>query len=275
MTIRELYFSLIKEDNKYLNKRVILDYLCFAFNYSCDKDLFFNFDRSIDYSILKNDIGKLKNGFPIQYLVGKTNFYHNEYYINEGVLIPRVETEELVDKTISFINKKFQNKSLKILDICCGSGVIGLTLKKYFQKAKLYLSDISQNCVNLSLKNALKLNLKVNIIQSDLFSKLDSSLKFNVIISNPPYIEDENKIDLQVKKYEPSLALISKPSTFFYEKILKEGIKIVTPNFLFAFEINEDDKAKLEQFLTSNYPSLSYIFEKDMYNKDRFLFVYD
>ena len=120
-------------------------------------------------NLYKREVEALENNKPLQYVIGKVNFYGSEFIVNQNVLIPRFETEELVENTIKKIKEMFNNKNIKILDIGCGSGVIGLTLKKFFPESDVTLVDISKEAIEVAKENAKKLNLEVSFIESDVF----------------------------------------------------------------------------------------------------------
>ena len=121
-------------------------------------------EKSVE--LFKKEIISLKEGKPLQYVIGSVNFYGNKFIVNENVLIPRFETEELVENTIKYIKKHFE-KPVRILDIGCGSGVIGLTLKEKLKEATVDLLDISEDALKVAKQNADNLNLSVNFIKSD------------------------------------------------------------------------------------------------------------
>lgn len=276
MTNRNLYFSLLKLNNQYLNAYTIKLFLLFINSFKNEQELFLNFDKEITYSKLDSDISLLKEGYPIQYLINKSCFCGMDLFIKEGVLIPRNETEELVIETAKLIHYFFgEENKLNVLDLCCGSGCIGLGLKKYLPSINLFSSDISDTCLEVTKMNSDKLYFPSCIIKSDLFSSLDMNLKFDVIISNPPYISDISTIEKRVYDYEPHLAILAASSTTFYERIFEEYKNYVNKKFILAFEINELDKNKLEDLIKNKYKFSHYYFKKDMYNKDRFLFIYE
>ena len=143
---------------------------------------------------------------PLQYILGTTNFYGLELIVNKNVLIPRFETEELVENTKKIIETKFKDISkIKILDLCCGSGAIGLALKNLFPEIDVTMSDISRSALEVAKQNSAKLNLKSEIIESNLFENIKE--KYNIIVSNPPYIKVGEEIEDIVKNNEPPLAL--------------------------------------------------------------------
>ena len=156
--------------------------------------------------IYKKEIKALEEGKPIQYVLGNVNFYGNTFYVNENVLIPRFETEELVEKTTNYINKYFTNP-VDIIDLGTGSGVIGLTLEKKVSTNSVDLIDISKEALEVTKKNCELLNSKANLILSDMLENIPTDNKYDIIISNPPYIKDDEEIEDIVKNNEPHQAL--------------------------------------------------------------------
>ena len=152
---------------------------------------------------LKEGIERLQNGEPVQYIVGNVNFYGNEIKVNKNVLIPRFETEELVEYTISYIKKMFKEK-INIIDLGTGSGCIAITLKKKIN-SNVSAIDISKEALEVARENAKKNKVEINFIQNDMLDNINN--KFDVIISNPPYISKNEEIHDIVRKNEPSLAL--------------------------------------------------------------------
>ena len=206
---------------------------------------------------------------PVQYLVGNVDFYGYTYKVNKHVLIPRFETEELVENTIELIKKNF-NKEVSILDLCTGSGCIGITLKQELKNSNVTISDISKKALKIAKEN--KKNLDIEIIHSNLLDKIDS--KFDVIISNPPYISYEEKIMDIVKNNEPQIALYADNNgLYYYEEILKTCKKNLNKKFIIAFEIGEKQKDQIISLANKYLENIKIISKKDMQNRDRMIFI--
>lgn len=204
----------------------------------------------------------LHNNMPIQKIIGYIESDNVTIYLNRKVLIPRYETMEMVD----FIKNNFIQNDMKILDLCCGSGYIALALKKFNRTLQVYASDISREAVISTNENALKNNLKINVIQSDLFKNLKGH-KFDLIISNPPYLDYGDKLDKSVLDYEPHDALFAKDhGWYFYEKILKNYKNFMKKEGILIFEINP-----IHSKIWQKMANIKII--KDINNKDRFVII--
>lgn len=215
-------------------------------------------------------IKRLEQGEPIQYIIGNVNFYGNIIDVNKDVLIPRFETEELVEKTIFKIKNKF-NKKINILDLCTGSGCIAITLKKELL-CSVTASDISHNALELAKSNALKNQADIDFIESDLFKNIND--KFDVIISNPPYISYNEGIDELVYNNEPHLALFAlNDGLYFYEEILKNISRYLNEKFIIAFEIGYTQADKITLLVNQYLDNVNVTVEKDLQERDRFLFI--
>ena len=275
-TNRQIYFSLIKENNKYLNRNVITSVLCHTNSFDCNLTLYKNFDNECEhYEDFLKLIERIRNGEPYQYVIGKAPFIDLKFNVNPSVLIPRQETEELVIGTKLMIDKMFgPYAKINIADVCTGSGVIGVYMKKFFSLSTVYVSDIDEECLKVARSNSKLHNLPVIDIQGDLLSPfIEQNIKLDVLICNPPYIGDESTIDEQVWKYEPHKALLASPKTLFYERIFQDADRIMNKDALLAFEIGEDMEDELSEMVEKYFPNSAYKISKDMYGKIRFLYI--
>ena len=215
-------------------------------------------------------IERLQNGEPVQYIVGNVNFYGNEIKVNKNVLIPRFETEELVEYTISYIKKMFKEK-INIIDLGTGSGCIAITLKKKIN-SNVSAIDISKEALEVAKENAKKNKVEIDFIQNDMLDNISN--KFDVIISNPPYISKNEEIQDIVRKNEPSLALYAdNEGLYYYEKIIKQAKKNLKEKFIIAFEIGYMQGDKIKKIAEQNYPKAEVVLKKDLQGKDRFIFI--
>ena len=202
---------------------------------------------------LQNIIEQLKTGKPYQQILGKTEFYGLKFFVDEHVLIPRPETEELLELAI----KKMQDprckmQDLKILDIGTGSGIIPIVLKKHFPNSEISAIDFSENALKTAQRNADFHEVEINFIHQDYLNENLTEI-YDVIISNPPYIgiEEEDEIADSVKEFEPKMALFSPTSNalIFYEKIAEDCKNHLAKDGLVFLEINQKlGKETLELF---------------------------
>lgn len=225
-----------------------------------------------DYEDLLEILEKLKSGKPYQQILGHTEFYGKKFWINQHVLIPRPETEELIELAISEIqNSTFKNTSFTILDIGTGSGVIPIILKKKFPKAIVSALDVSADALQIAQKNADYLNAEIHFKQID-YLNTNLTDSYDVIISNPPYIGIDEHIEIEnsVKEFEPNIALFSPTSDalIFYRKIAKDAEKLLNKNGRVFMEINQKlGPETLELF--RNFSESKLI--KDLSGNDRFI----
>ncbi|CAK7048951.1 peptide chain release factor N(5)-glutamine methyltransferase [Tissierella sp.] len=214
-------------------------------------------------------------GYPIQYILGEREFMGLDFYLEEGVLVPRPDTEILVEYTIDYINKNYGDRNIKVLDLGIGSGAISLSIAHYCKNAFVYGVDISDTAIKVANINKEKLNLfNVNFYKGDLFKALeglDLDGGFQIIASNPPYIaskEIEN-LDTTVKDFEPRLALDGGLDGLdFYRKITPESKQFLDDNGLLIYEIGYDQGEDVVEILHSEgFNKVSVL--KDLQGLDR------
>lgn len=239
-------------------------------------------------------ISELKIGRPYQQILGETEFYGMKFFVNEHVLIPRPETEELLElaihkihEAIVILNTAEQNeesrdssflgmtkRTLKILDIGTGSGIIPLVLKKHFPETEVTSIDFSEKALETAKKNADFHQLAITFIHAD-YLNFELEQNFDVIISNPPYIgiEEEHEIADSVKEFEPKMALFSPTSDalIFYRKIAEDAEKYLNNNGLLFLEINQKLGPETLELYTSGFSEAQLI--KDLSENDRFIFA--
>ncbi|EJP6473476.1 peptide chain release factor N(5)-glutamine methyltransferase [Clostridium botulinum] len=212
-----------------------------------------------------------KNKMPIKYILGTTEFMGLDFNIKEGVLIPRPDTEILVETVLEEIkNKNYK----KVCDVCCGSGIIGITIGNALNNTEIICYDIEDIPCNITKENILKHNLqdRVEVIKSDLLTEaIKEKRKFDVIVSNPPYIREEvieNLMD-DVKKYEPFEALCGgSDGLFFYKGIIKQSLEVLNNGGIIAFEIGHDQKMQVSHIL-HEYGFKDILCIKDLAGNDR------
>lgn len=237
-------------------------------------ELLLMLDKRVDDKICneyKEKILLIKENMPIQYVVGNVNFYGNIFKVNKNVLIPRFETEELVENTLEYI-KKYFNNSGKIIDLGCGSGVIGITLKKKVPDSLVTLLDISPEALVVAKENASILNAFVSFIESDMWSNVHD--KYDIVISNPPYIRNDEEIEDIVRDNEPHLALFGgNDGLLLYRKIRDGLLEHVNAKFLLAMEIGDMQKDDVINIF-SDIDNVKIVAKRDMQGRDRMIFVF-
>ena len=223
------------------------------------------------YNNLVPIIDKINSGYPIQYLIGNVDFYGYIIKVNPSVLIPRFETELLVEKTLNYI-RKLNFTSSSVLDIGTGSGCISVVLKSECKDLEITAIDNSSKALYVAKSNAKMNKVKINFILKDVF-KFNLINNYDIIISNPPYIPENSNVSDNIK-YEPQEAIFVKgdPLTF-YDQILKISQKCLNEKHLIAFEIDEDYGKDMVKLAKKYYPDDDILLEKDLNNKDRFLFI--
>lgn len=271
-TNREIYFKLLKENNKYFNKSVIISLLADANGFDDRMVLYTNFDKEVaNLEHLMVNVDLVRGGLPFQYALGYSFFLGNKIIVNKDVLIPRQETEQLTVDTLVFLKKAFkQDETPVIADVCTGSGAIAATIEKEIPNSKIYATDISTDALKVAKKNVKNVELLCGNLLEPLIEK---KVKVDVLICNPPYIENIDNIDKQVWDYEPHLALLAKPGTKCYEEIFKNADKVMNEHYLMAFEIEEDMEKPLIELMNKYLDGCTYRFHKDIYDKVRFLYI--
>lgn len=212
---------------------------------------------------------KIKENYPIQYLIGYVDFYDTKINVNENVLIPRFETELLVDKTIKFLKNK---KTKSILDICTGSGCIAIALKHCLNDIKIDACDISNEALKIAQINAQDNNTHINFFQIDIL-KDKPKQKYDCLIVNPPYVKETEYTSLETK-YEPQIALYANNEGLeFYERILSIAKGILNENGTIIFEIGATQATKIKELALKYFPKAKIKVEKDFNNYDRYIFI--
>ncbi|MCK9235417.1 MAG: peptide chain release factor N(5)-glutamine methyltransferase [Acholeplasmataceae bacterium] len=209
---------------------------------------------------------------PVQYLLGYTYFYNRRFFVNEDVLIPRRETEQLVDILLKEIKLFWPNeKPLSVLDLGTGSGCIGITLSLENPSLEVTLVDLSHKALVVAKRNSQKFNASVHLVQSDWFEKIHET--YDVIVANPPYIRDEEPLDNIVDK-EPKSALYGGIYGLdSYEAILKSVHQHIQKKSIIFFEHGAEQKQALNELIYQFLPNAQITHLKDYQNKDRFTMI--
>jgi release factor glutamine methyltransferase len=215
------------------------------------------------------NIEKLTKGIPLQHITHRQEFMKMDFFVDENVLIPRPDTEILVEEVIKIAQKY---NSPRILDLCTGSGAIAISLKKFVPNADITAVDISEKALEIAQKNAKKLETKINFVKSDLFDKLDNK-KFDIIVSNPPYIRKDEikKLSEEVQK-EPKSALDGgEDGLDFYRIIAEQAINYLKTGSFLCFEIGYNQKNDVIKIIEDEQNYKNTYCKKDLYGNDRII----
>lgn len=272
------YLEYISKQQNILRREQLNPNAIFQFIYALDKriDSLLTFSNYVNDEVPLEVLKKaneymdmyIKKKMPLAYIINTCSFFGYSFIIDENVLCPRNETEQWLEVVIDILKKE---SSLKVLDLCCGSGVIGLSIKLELPYFNVTLSDIDECSIKNATKNAKKHNLDVKIIESDLFKNIKG--KFNVIVFNPPYVDYDYPLDDSVLKYEPYNAIYSPHhGLLFYEKILEQIHNYLCNSYLIAMEIGFDLADKVVS-LVKKYLNVEPFVVKDSNNKDRAIII--
>lgn len=239
-------------------------------------ELYTHFDQPLKESelqLIRQNLARRAKHEPIQYIEGEVEFYNCKLAVTQDVLIPRQETELLVDKIVQKL--KHHNLNDKVLwDIGTGSGAIAISLKKIFPNLTVFASDLSEEALKIARKNADKNQVEINFLQGDLFEPYLNQ-KADYIVSNPPYIsiEEYQKLEPEVKLYEPKLSLVGGESGLECYQRISQKLKIYLrePGLLFLEIGYQQGEAVKEIFIAQGFDKVS--FEKDFASHDRFFFL--
>ena len=272
MTIDDLIVYGKSKVNSDLAKMILADLLDIN-----SLELLMRLDEVIDQDIIdiyKHRVDEIRKGRPVQYIIGNVNFYGNIFKVNEKVLIPRFETEQLVEQTIIKIKEIFGTDNIKLIDLGTGSGVIGLTIKKKLPNVDVTLLDISKDALDVAKENADSLNLSVKYIENDMLDNLYN--KYDVIVSNPPYIKTDEEIEEIVYNNEPHIALYGgEDGLDFYKRILAKAKDNLNSKYLIAFEIGDTQKDDLFELAKQYLGDINIECVKDYSNRDRIILIYN
>tara|TARA_R110002020_G_scaffold287791_2_gene503264 strand:+ start:4169 stop:5032 length:864 start_codon:yes stop_codon:yes gene_type:complete len=219
-------------------------------------------------------LSQLKQERPIQHILGKAHFCELEFRVDENVLIPRPETEELVYWIINEVQKGDPREEVKILDIGTGSGCIAISLAKNLPNAKAYALDISKKALQIAGENAMDNGVDIVFLEADILSLEGFKDKFDVIVSNPPYVRELEKLEMKnnVVEHEPGLALFVSDGDplIFYKKITRLALSHLKKGGVLFFEINQYLGEEMKQLLEAeNFSEIE--LRKDMFGNDRML----
>lgn len=273
MTIKDI----INYGKNYLSENNIDDYetivkIIIEYVFKINKNnLILHYENEVDeLAVLdyKGYLNKIVDGVPVQYITNKQEFMNLKFYVDENVLIPQPDTELLVEEVISL----YKDKECEILDLCTGSGAIGVSLAKYINKSYVTISDISEKAIQIAKLNSEinQVHKKMEYYESNLFESLEKK-KYDVIVSNPPYIETSTieTLDKQVK-HEPYIALDGGVDGLdFYKKIIKNAPTYLINGGMLFLEIGYNQKNSVIKLLEENKNYSNIYSKKDLGGNDR------
>lgn len=275
-TLFEVYKNSVKKlENPNKDEINIRLFLCEINNLKSMSEFYLKKDENIlDLQRFNEYFQRYQNGEPIEYILNKTEFFGSHLYIDNRVLIPRQETEEVACYALRQILKNFPNQEVSLVDVCCGSGCLGISLAKHLPIENLYLSDISQDACDVAAKNLALNELTGYVLHGDgLEPFIRHNIKVDVLVANPPYILNRSEVDDSVLNYEPHLALFADSELSVYRGILQNAEKIMNDKLLIVFEIGYDIKDKIIEILQELEIDGVFTFRKDINDKFRIFSV--
>lgn len=276
-TIKQLYDSVIRDfDYTRQNEIAIREIICHIQGYAEMTDFFINSNSEIaDLQLFQSYFARFLNGEPVQYILSNVHFLDMNLFVDHRVLIPRMETEEVVKYAFQKIRDLFANTPLVIADIGTGSGAIALAMAKEFPKARIIATDISNDALNVARHNAKKYNFDIEFFEGEALQPLYfNRIKANIIISNPPYITNVSEIDDSVIRFEPYQALVDKEELKTYKDIFTMYSAISNKPCLLIFEIGHDMREKMSELIKKYVPNSKWEIKQDINGKDRMVSIY-
>lgn len=243
-------------------------------------ELYLMYDEEVDQELETKFLAGMEEyyqGKPIQYIKGVETFFGRDFKVNENVLIPRYETEELVENILYRIDDYFTDyKKITLCDVGTGSGAIATSLALEEERLDVYATDISSEAIEVAKDNANNLGAKVEFMVGDMLEPLlNKGFKVDIFVSNPPYIPQEQEIEAMVKDNEPHVALFGgNDGLYFYRKIFQGVNALLNDRALLAFEMGFDQRELMEAALQEYFPNDPHEIIKDINGKDRMLFIY-
>jgi len=276
MTLYEVYKESIKKlTNPDVDEIAVRILLCHNNGIKSMSGFYVHKNENIrDFDAFSKQFNEFLMGKPIQYILHEAEFLGNNFYVDERVLIPRQETEEVVTQVYLRALQKFGDNVINVADICCGSGVMGITLAKKLKVRYLFMSDISSDAIEVSRKNAENLGVIGNFFVGNACDELvKAGAKVDVLVANPPYILNRCEVDKSVLDHEPHLALFSDEDLTVYRDIFKALPKLKNKEMLCVFEIGYDLKEKLTKIIKETLRNVTFGFVKDINGKERILIL--
>ena len=276
------YNQLIHEYRKIFKEKELPPETVKAFLFELCNDhkvnLYLDIDKEANpdvYELFTKGMERIMNNEPMNYVLGYSYFYGYRFIVNDGVLIPRPETEELVGLILGKYDEYFNGKSIDLCDVGTGSGAIAIALKKEEDRLNVYASDISEDALKVARLNAQNNDAKVEFFQGSMLEPfIERDIKVDILVSNPPYIKTVETIEASVYDYEPHVALFGgEDGLKFYREILQNAHKILKPKGFIFFEMGYDLKDSLSALAKEYYPESRIEVYKDINGKDRMMMI--
>ncbi len=272
------YNDLLNEYKKVFNDKETLRAFLFELCNEYGIDLYMEKDNEADARVQKRfieGVEKLKENEPLNYVLGYSYFYGYKMIVNENVLIPRFETEELVGLVLSKYDEYFKGQKIDLADVGTGSGAIAIALKKEEANLNVCASDISFDALNVARQNAKNNDADITFYQGSMLEPLiENNIKLDILVSNPPYIKQDEVLDPSVKDYEPHVALFGgNDGLKFYRMIFENAHKVLKEKSMLFFEIGYDQRENLTALAHEYFKNAHIEVFKDINKKDRMLFI--
>ena len=241
-------------------------------------NLYLDIDKQVDnrvYDAFMKGIDRLLANEPMNYVLGYSYFYGYRFIVNDAVLIPRPETEELVGLILSKYDEYYKGQKIRVCDVGTGSGAIAIALAKEDSALEVYASDISPEALKVAEENRVNNDCQVTFFEGSMLeSYIERDIKVDILVSNPPYIKTIEKIEASVYDYEPHVALFGgQDGLYFYRQILKDAAKILNEKGLIFFEMGYDLKDDLRKLALTYFPKGQVEVYKDINGKDRMMLI--
>ncbi len=242
-------------------------------------NLYYEYDKEVDEQLLstyEEKLQRLLKHEPLAHIVGYEYFYGHTFNVSDQVLIPRPETEELVANVLADYDTYFAGQAITLIDVGCGSGAIGIALKKEEENLQVLASDISEGAVAVAKQNAKQLDAEVTFLCGDMLQPfIDEGVKVDILVSNPPYIPQDEQMESSVVDYEPHVALFGGDDGLkFYRMIFENAHKVIKEKSILAFEMGYDQKERMEAEARKYFPNAVLKTYQDINGKNRMFFIY-
>ena len=276
MTLYEVYKESVKKlKNPEVDEISVRILLCHINGIKSMSGFYIHKDENIrDFPGFSAKFDRFLKGEPLQYILGETEFLGLTFKIDNRVLIPRQETEEVVAQAYLRALQMFGDHVINVADVCCGSGVMGITLAKKLTVRYLFMSDISKDAIDVAKENAKNNDVIANFFVGNACEELvKAGAKVDLFVANPPYILNRKEVDESVIKYEPHLALFIDENLQVFQDIFRDLPKIKNGKMLCVFEIGYDLKDKLTELIKNTLKNFTFGFIKDINGKERILIL--